>query len=122
MTWVEPSNSAIQNTRRVYLAHIGQIHYVSTCSALCDGNSNQINIGKTNDLSEAPKNDAGSCECIINTKECPERIIAHYNIDVEKYSPRQNKQPKNSEIIKPLQKEKTGKGCLHETNYIDQLN
>ena len=40
---------------------------------------------------------------IINTKECPERIIAQYNIDVEKSCNinrcmRQNKQPKNSEI------------------------
>ena len=57
--------------------------YVPTCSALCGGNSNQINNGKTNDLSESPKNDAGS-KCIINTEECPERIIAHYNIDVAK--------------------------------------
>lgn len=102
MTLVEPSNSTVQNTRPVYVGHIGQIHYVSACSALCEGNSNQINNGKTSDLSESPKNDAGS-ECIINAKECPERIIAHYNIDVEKYYnvntfTRQNKQPKNSEI------------------------
>jgi len=82
MTLVEPSNSTMQNTRTVYTGHIGQIHDVSTCSALCEGNSNQINNGKTNDLSESPKNDAGS-ESIINTKECPEKIIAHYNIDVE---------------------------------------
>ena len=83
MSLVEPSNSTIENTRPVYVGHIGQIHYVSTCSALCEGNSNQINNGKPNDLSESPKNDAGS-EFIINTKECPERIIAQYNIDVEK--------------------------------------
>lgn len=62
----------------------------------------QINNVETNDLSESPKNDAGS-ECFINTKECPERIITHNNIDVEKscnidiYT-RQNKQPKSSEI------------------------
>lgn len=37
-------------TRPVYMGHIGQIHYVSTYSALCEGNSNQINNGKTNDL------------------------------------------------------------------------
>ena len=72
---------------------------MSTCSALCERNSNQINNGKTNDLSEAPKNDVGS-ECVINTKECPERIIAHCNIDVEKSCNintcmRQNRQPKN---------------------------
>ena len=102
MTLVEPSNSTIQNTRPVYIGHVGQIHYVSTCSALCGGNSNQINNGKPNDLSESPKNDAGS-EFIINTKECPERIIAQYNIDVEKSCntntcTRQNKQPKTSEI------------------------
>ena len=78
------------------------MHYVSTCSALCERNSNQINNGKTNDLSESLKNDAGS-EYIINMKECPERIIARDNIDVEKscninICMRQNKQPKNSEI------------------------
>ena len=78
----------------------------------------QFNNEKTNNLSESPKNDARN-ECIINTKECPERIIAHNNIDVEKscninICTRQNKQPKNSEI-KQLQKEKTGKGCLHKT-------
>ena len=75
---------------------------MSTRPALCEGNSNQINNGKPNDLSESPKNDAGS-EFIINTKECPERIIAQYNIDVEKSCNinrcmRQNKQPKNSKI------------------------
>ena len=68
---------------------------------MCEGNSNQINNGKTNDLSDAPKNDTGS-EYIINTKECPDRIIAHYNF-VEKSCNvntcmRQNKQPINSEI------------------------
>ena len=42
------------------------MHYVSTCSALCERNSNQINNGKTNNLSESPKNDAGS-EWIINS-------------------------------------------------------
>ena len=54
MTFAEPSNSTIQNTKPVYIGHIGQIHYVSTCSALCEGNSNQINNGKTNDLGESP--------------------------------------------------------------------
>ena len=68
MTLVEPSNSTIQNARSACIGHIGQMHYVSTCSALCERNSNQINNGKTNDLSESPKNDAGS-ECIINTKD-----------------------------------------------------
>ena len=102
MTLVEPSNSTIQNARSVYIGHIGQMHYVSTCSALCERNSNQINNGKTNELSESLKNDAGS-GCIINTKECPERIIARNNIDVEKscnnnICRRKNKQPKNSEI------------------------
>lgn len=71
MTLVEPSNRTIQNARSVYIGHIGQMHYVSTCSALCERNSNQINDGKTNDLSESPRNDTGS-EYIINTKECPE--------------------------------------------------
>ena len=50
MTLVEPSNSAIQILRSVYIGHIGQMHYVSTCSALCERNSNQINNEKTNYL------------------------------------------------------------------------
>ena len=39
MTLVEPSNSTIQNARSVYIGHNGPD--VSTCSALCERNSDQ---------------------------------------------------------------------------------
>ena len=84
MTLVEPSNSTIQNARSVCIGHRSDALCVNMFSFdMCERNSNQINNGKRNDLSESPKNDAGS-EYIVNTKERPERIIAHDNIDVEK--------------------------------------
>ena len=51
-TIVEPVN-AIQSTISILIGHIGEIHYVSTSSALCRQNSQQsINCTKTDTASE----------------------------------------------------------------------
>ena len=35
MTLVEPAHChLLENTRSVYIAHVGEMHYVSTCSAM----------------------------------------------------------------------------------------
>ena len=38
---VEPANT-VENPQSIYIGHIGQVHYVSSCSALCSQNSNEI--------------------------------------------------------------------------------
>ena len=41
VTIVEPANT-VENPQSIYIGHIGQVHYVSSCSALCSQNSNEI--------------------------------------------------------------------------------
>ena len=41
VTIVEPANT-VENPQSIYIGHIGQVHYVSSCSALCGQNSNEI--------------------------------------------------------------------------------
>ena len=83
LTIIEPANT-VENPQSIYIGYISQVHYVSSFSALCSQNSNEIdkdhfstsilNDPREDDYTqsvetESDRNVGNSCNCNLSTNQ-----------------------------------------------------
>ena len=82
MSLVEAVNTT-NNQRSIYIAHISEIHYISTCSEFSERNSNQIDIGDLCIDSCKSTESIQKRKCSSNTTEYKKKRLSENGINSE---------------------------------------
>lgn len=82
MSLVEAQNTTSEQ-KSIYIGHIGEIHYILTCSEFSERNSNQIDTGDLCIDSCKSTESIQKRKCNSNIKEYQKKILSENGIDSE---------------------------------------